>query len=126
VTKAQLERTVRVWQRRLGLDAWKIDVDFSDPASEGCVASTLRSNDYDTATITWDAGWASWEPLYANQTVVHELLHLLTRDVDLVVDDARDQLHPDASALVEKRYRHETEGLVDRLSVRLVDVGGLA
>lgn len=125
MTKAQMERIVREWQRRLGLERWDLDVAW-DPALEGSDASTWRSDSYDRATLRFDPEWASWDVEFTNRIVAHELLHLLTRDVDVVVKDAQDQMHRDAGTLIERRYLHEIEGFVDRIAYRLVEIGGCA
>lgn len=111
---------VRVWQDRLGLERWKIDVKVSAEPLGG-FADVQASSQYDFATVTFAAGIADE---VAEQTVVHELLHLLLRDLDAAMEDARSQLHPQASLQVEKRYEFAQEGFVDRLAARIVEFGG--
>lgn len=113
-----------MWQTRLGLSAWDVEVDWDKSATEGSDASTWRSDDYDRATVAFADGWESWSREFLNRIVAHELLHLLVRDVDLVVDALDGLLHRDVFSQVENRYAHESEGLVDRLSYRLVEIGG--
>jgi hypothetical protein len=120
MTKEHLEELVRSWQSRLGLDAWDVKIDWVKPAREGTNSVTWRSDDYDSATIMWDPEFPEWDPLFAEQIVVHELLHLLTRDIDRVVADLEGELHRDVYTQVDRRYEHEVEGLVDRLACRLV------
>jgi hypothetical protein len=125
MTKQKIEATVREWQTRLGLDGWKIAVQYADmPGEEWAKIEPFSS--YDHASLTVSVGYPNWTPAVANVTIVHELLHLLVRDIDAVVEDARSQLHPQASAQVEKRYEHEVEGFVDRLAARIVEIGGVA
>jgi len=123
VTKAKIEATVREWQTRLGLDGWKITVEVADTPDDS-YAEIKPDVAYDSATFILSPGYVGWTPALANQTVVHELLHLLVRDIDAVVEDSRSQLHPQASVQVEKRYEHEVEGFVDRLAAKLVELGG--
>lgn len=120
MTKSALERLVRLWQGRLGLERWKIDVKVSSEPIGG-FADVQASSQYEFATVTFAAGIADE---VVEQTVVHELLHLLLRDTDALVEDARSQLHPQASVQVEKRYEYVQEGFVDRLAARIVEIGG--
>lgn len=75
--------------------------------------------------MKFDPKWPSWSREFLNRIVVHELLHLLTRDIDEVVGDAEDQVHRDAATLLRRRYDHEIEGFVDGLAYRLVEIGGV-
>jgi hypothetical protein len=124
MTRSAVERAVRVWQRRLGLDGWDVEVEWDEPSEDGSDASTWRSASYDRATMKFAEGWPKWSREFTNRVVVHELLHLVSRDLDEVVNDLEGQLHRDAFTLVDRRYLHEIEGLVDRLAYRLVEIGG--
>ena len=125
MTKQKIEATVREWQTRLGLDGWKITVEYADTPDDS-YSQIAPEDDYDRAALTISPSYLNWTPARANQTIVHELLHLHARDIDAVVEDARSQLHPQASAQIEKRYDHEIEGFVDRLAARIVELGGVA
>lgn len=125
MTKAALERLVRVWQGRLDLSHWRVVVDWDTPASEGAHATVERHNDYDKATIRFPRDeWSRWSREFAAETVVHELIHLHMREVDRVVADIDGQLHRDAAILFDRRYEHESEAFVDRLSLLFVRLGG--
>lgn len=126
LTQRDVVRAIRIWAKRLGLLHWNISVDFGRPASDGADASTWRSDTYDNAVIYLEPEWRDWPLELLNRLVVHELLHLQTRDLDALVDDAREQLPRAASRQVEARYTHEIEGLVDRLACHIVGVGGVA
>jgi hypothetical protein len=119
-----MERLLKTWQARLGLDSWDITVDFDTCCSEACHATVKRSDTYDRATMLLDVEWESWDGVFAARTVVHELLHLLTRDIDEVYKSLESHLHRDVYDVVDSRYQHEIEGLVDRLSYRFVELGG--
>jgi hypothetical protein len=49
-------------------------------------------------------------------------LHLVTREVEYVLDLIDSQLHRDSQELVERSHRHGVEGAVDRLAYRLVEL----
>lgn len=126
MTRARLERTVRVWQRRLGLERWDVEINWDEACDEDANAATWRSSFYDRATIRWAEEWREWSPRKANEYAVHELLHLHLRDVDVVIGALEGQLHRDSYSLVDGRYEHEVEGLIERLTYRLIEIGGLA
>lgn len=126
MTRARLERVVRVWQQRLGLERWDIAIEWDEPCGEDANAATWRSSSYDRAEIRWDKEWRKWSARKANEYAVHELLHLHLRDVDEVVGSLEGQLHRDSYALVDGRYLHEVEGLIERLTYRLIEIGGEA
>ena len=122
MTRKQFEREFRTWQNRLGLDAWHVEINWDEPARKDCDATTWRSDDYDRAVIKLDVEWPSWDDDFTRRIIVHELLHLLTRDVDEVFDSLETQLQRDLYTATQNRYKHEIEGLVDRLSYRLVEI----
>lgn len=125
MTEARLTRIVRVWVKRLNLSGWAVSINFDEPASSDADATTWRSNSYDRAQIRVAPEWRTWSPETANRLMVHELLHLCTRDIDRVVASVEPELMPQAWKLLDDRYDHEIEGLVDRLSTVFVDIGGL-
>lgn len=133
MTKGQIERAVKVWQQRLGLDGWDVGVSWvKDPVtgigcSDDADMTTWRASTYDRAVIYPSVEkFGSWPDDMTNRLVVHELLHLSTRDVDQVVASIEGQVHPDVYRMIDKRYDHEIEGLVDRLAYRLVELAGCA
>lgn len=121
MTEKKLEQTLATWQTRLGLAVWTIDVEYDKPAANGTDALIDRSHTYDRATLRLHKAWKDWPDRKTERILVHELLHLSTRDVDRVVASAQKSLHPDAWRLLNDRYDHEIEGFIDRLAVHLVD-----
>lgn len=124
LTEARLRRIVTVWCERLALTNWVVNVDFAEPALEEADATTWRSNSYDRATIRLAPEWRVWSVITANRLIVHELLHLITRDIDRVFASVEPEIGTQAWKLLDDRYDHEIEGLVDRLAVRLVNIAG--
>lgn len=122
--KKRVERAIREWQRRLGLAEWDLAINWNDPCPDDADASTWRSNTYDRAEIKFDPHWRKWSWEFMNRIIVHELLHLVSRDIDRVVASVESQLHPEAWRSLDIRYDHEIEGLIDRLSYRFVEIGG--
>lgn len=124
MTAKRLEHIVRVWQRRLGLESWDVKVNLHEPCHEDADATTWRSNQYERAEIRFDRDWGKWDLAFANRIVVHELVHLLARDVDEVMKPPLEHLDSRLAKTLEKIQDREMEGLVDRLAYRFVEVGG--
>ena len=126
MTEKQLEKVVRLWQKRLGLQDWDISLSFVPlpfcRCEDDADATTWRQNSYDRAVIFPNADWKSKSDDALNRLMVHELLHLVTRDLDRVVASVEEQLHADAWRAVNTRYDHEIEGVVERLANRFVDL----
>ena len=135
MTAKQLEGLVRLWQGRLGLEAWDLEVEIAR-VSEGARAETFRSTTYQEAHVRFapwvigqgerpseDSGTSPLDfttPERLERLVVHELLHLVTRDVRGVIADLEGDLHRDVYAKVEERWQFAEEQAVDRLAAALV------
>lgn len=133
MTRAELERAVRAWQRLLGLEHWQIDVvwdasrfdneDVDDNSAPVRQAFTWRPRDYDFARLYLNpATCHDWPARDAHAVIVHELLHLATREVEWILDLVEGQLHRDVDELVHRTLRHVVEGFVDRIANRIVDL----
>lgn len=125
MTQKQVHKLVRDWQRRLGLERWRITLEFSDEP-EDFHAQVTPSAQYESAAVIFAPGYGARSDEAVAHTVVHELLHVLLRDVDAVVSAATDQLHPQAAGQIDKRYAHEIEGFVDALARRITEPGWLS
>jgi hypothetical protein len=119
------------WQSRLGLDQWLIDVRFEEPEEETAAMECHRSSQYEQATLVIKPDLVDWEmpegwfgpPLddfFLEKSIVHELLHCLTRDIRYVEDTFDGQLHRDVQSVIEQAYKRAEEQLVDKLAVALV------
>jgi hypothetical protein len=123
LTRADLEGMVEVWAERLHLEAWDIKIVWNAPLdSENDFAKIER--DYLYAKLHFAGNWSTWERNVANRVVVHELLHLTTRDLDVVMDDLKEPLGTIVHTIVAARYLHEVEGFVDNLATILVELAG--
>lgn len=121
-----MERTIRTWQSRLKLDHWNIKVDWDKPSAEGYDAECTRSDQYDSATLTFDSKFTKWDVEFATRTVVHELLHLHERDLSEAVKVIEVLVGKPSYQMIHERILHEREGLVDRLAWILVEITGEA
>lgn len=138
MTKRQIELCVRKWQRRLHLEDLEIEVDFDTPADEeGAVAIVDKSWDYAAARIRFAPTWPKWTPerVYSDDSgivrsldrlVVHELLHLVTKELDWSTTQKLldGHLHRDVEELAEAAYGHALEGAVEAIARALAEAYG--
>jgi hypothetical protein len=129
-SRDDIEYIVKMWLARLYLTHWTIvfvwdkPLTKDDPAGEA-LAEIDRYEEYDYAFARFGADFATWTREDANKTIVHELLHLSTRDLEWAADAVEKVLHPDAYKLHAARMKHETEAHVDRMATILVELGGI-
>ena len=122
---------VGTWQHRLGLDQWEIKVPFgedlekywADNDNPNAHASVERSKVYDSAKIYFNPrDYAGWTEQDATIHVVHELVHVLFRDVEWTVDQIVGQVPRDAEDFMGETFQHHLEGCIDRLARRFVNL----
>lgn len=127
LTRADITDTLRVWQQRLLLDHWLIEINWAETIDDGEANAEIRiEEDYDAAKLVLAAGYAGWPREWANKVLVHELLHLVFRDLEEHVKAAKVLATGPVYDLFIDRYNHECEGVVDRIACRLVALAGLA
>lgn len=119
MTRRQLEARIRQWQSRLGLAPWEIVVEHADEPTDAW-ATTKSSPQYRRSTLTFDPALREAGAPKADLIIVHELLHVLMRDVDESFEAVAGQLHPQAVDLAAKRYYHAVEGFVDALAGAII------
>lgn len=123
VTQSNLERLVARWKPRLGLDGWRIHVLISAAAleEEDSAAEVQPADHYRRARIVV-APDALDRPASTDleELVVHELLHLATRDIRQTALELQGQVHRDAFAMYELAFERSLEGEIDRLAIALV------
>lgn len=116
-----LERRVAHWQRILRLDAWRITVEREPTDQNGANAHVWRANQYPLARIYFREDWPTGSERNLDETIVHELLHLVTRDVDVAaLDHVRDHLAPGVAAMHADAYRQANEGAIEHLAWTIV------
>jgi hypothetical protein len=133
MTREGVDHIVSVWIPRLGLSHWRIEVVWDgrykdDPSFSSFEhAFTWRARDYDEARLYFNQDeMERWDLRRTEEIVVHELLHLVTREVEFVLDQIDGQLRSDAQEIVEISHRHAVEGAVERLACRIVEIAGTA
>src|SRR5690242_15181803 len=115
MTRENIEAIVTEWVPRLGLSHWELKVDWSRPAGDDNDAEFERAEWYDVASLFFSPKYVYWARNYAERVVLHELMHLVTRDLDGTVDRARSLLPSAARRLAEKEYERAIEGVVERM-----------
>lgn len=136
VGRFEITVLVERWIQRLGLQTWDIEVIWPDdkrslPEREGGdlfehphqFAFVYRPRDHETARVWFNE--PQLEALSAKQlevTVVHELLHLVMREVDFIGDLLIDQLHRDVDKVIQEAHESAVEKVTDRLAHRFVEL----
>lgn len=133
VTPKQLERMLRSWQPRLGLERWEIRLVVRAASEESCYMEVERSIYYERAELVvqpWLVGrgeppeaalFTEVDEAFIEASLVHELLHLVLRDLAMVIrDDLDGFLHRDVHAQLHNGFRRAEEQAVDRLACALV------
>jgi hypothetical protein len=122
MTRDFIEECVERWLPRLRLTHWAVKVDWNQLPPEGDEAECLPLDSYDVATLRFGRDFSKWDARYAEGVVVHELLHLVTRDLQIATDNVQKLLPKAARPLAESVLNHEIEGVVDRIAAVLVAV----
>lgn len=124
MTSDWLEECVARWVPRLGLTHWAIEFDWDRPVppEENTEAMVERTDSYDVATMRFSAKYLTWTAAWAEWVVVHELIHLVTRDLEHAAEAAQELLPKKARKLAAAHFHHEVEGVIDRLAAVLLAV----
>lgn len=124
--EAYLERVLATWVGRLRLSHWDIAIDWKKSAEDDNLAEHHTSDTYDISTIRVALGsFRDWGAEETNRTIVHELVHILLRDLDVAVRSVEQPLRAGLFDLFLNRFEHETEGAVERIARALIDLGGI-
>lgn len=99
----------------LGLPGWRVLL-MEDPCDDDCLACIVPVEGKYTAQLYVCTDWMKRDDDERRDTITHEVLHLLHFRVDHVLDDARDLMHDHEHDALHKRYRRETELMVDHLA----------
>ena len=136
MTEPQFRKLLKIWQKRLGLNDWRIIFSIRNCDDRYSVMEVIRSSEYykraELIVPPWMFGIGNppedimfppdkqW-PTFMEESLVHELLHLVTNEMSIIVrEDICTFLHRDVYTQVYNSYRHAEERMVDNLSVMLV------
>lgn len=129
MTREDALHVLEIWQSRLCLGHWEIefkegDLPEGEEWAEHRQAFVWRARDYNTATLCLNPDFTEWSRRKLNLSIVHELLHLITRETEFILDQLEGLVHRDVDRLLSDSHRHAVEGAIDFLSYRLVEIGG--
>lgn len=111
--------------RKALIPEWQVDVEFPghddpDGSNEACVR---RTDDYHRATMVIYKGWECFDDSKVECVIVHELIHVLFRDVDVTLDFLEGSVHRDVMFIFRSAFKHASEGAVERLARFIVNRG---
>lgn len=120
-SETSIEELVRDWQDKLDLLHWRIDIAFED--LDNAYGEARPEEHYDQTTLVFNLeALLNKNSLYVEATVVHELLHLHTRDLERLPEQWKPVVHPDVAGQLDDRFRHELEGVIDRMAWAIVNL----
>lgn len=130
LTQPEIEQRIRTWQGRLGLQMYRIFIDWSSHPDEDIIAEVnAQDSPYDRCGIRFCKDVTEWPGIAwgesaqhtADEIIVHELLHVHMSIVDRTVVGIPDEfLHRDAAHLIQENYADARERFIDRLAVAFV------
>jgi hypothetical protein len=126
--KRRLERIISEWRARLKIEHIDIDLTLGeDPDNPDALASVEPSDLYDYAQIRFRSDWQNHDLDELNRIVVHELLHIMFRDLGVAIRSIgiTGALSMDVRAIWYDRCHDAEEGVIDRLANRLVELAGV-
>lgn len=113
---------LHLWIRRLGLQTYDFTVIWGKDIEADTEASIAIHDDYEEVTLCYGTGWNKWSERKFDEVTVHELLHVVLNDTKIAVESVYDALSHDATAMLSRRYKHETEQAIEHLAQRIVDI----
>lgn len=135
-TEAHFLSLLNLWQKRLGLDLWEIHVSFVDFGQPGVICRVHKSTEYNRAMIEvkpwllegksppeWECG-REMTSRDVEETIVHELLHLVTAKYWMWVKAIEPDCHRDALDATCRMFDVVDENIVDSLAIALVRAFG--
>lgn len=103
-----------------GMPRWVLRL-AAEPSEEGTDAQILMTVDRYYATLRVSAGWMDLSTSEKQNTIIHEVCHLLYHRLDHVMDDAARLMHDHEYRTFRDAYRREMELVVDQLALTLQD-----
>ncbi len=122
MTRRALERRVEFWRALLAPE-WRITLSDrrpgadDDPDDDQYHATIRSAEDYLHATLWVRADfYGEAEASEVDVTIVHELVHLLMRELRRTMDLIVTHVHRDTYTVLDARFRTEEERLVERVA----------
>lgn len=127
MTREELPARVEHW-RRILVPEWLIELSdkpIDDESADDYYAMCRTRDDYTIATLYFTDDCLARPFEDVEVTIVHELLHMLTRPWRHQIRDLCGPLGGDAYRALDRAREHEEEQLVDRLARVIVGGGAL-
>lgn len=122
MTRKQLPKIVEAWRKALAPE-WRVtlmDTPLPDHDEDDFWAVCQTKDDCLSLTIHFTDDCLKRSDREIEITIVHELLHALTRPWRKLLDDIRDDMSLEKHRTLDQQREHEEEQLVDRLAFTLV------
>lgn len=118
--RAELECLISYWQRRLRLRDWDVRLSDEDP-DEGCLANN------DSWGLKRVAVIRVGDSSHAAQSVVHELLHILLRNMQMGwISDAQPYMPPQSYNVLKRDSSDQEEIIIEHLTCALLQTSYIA
>lgn len=123
MTQRKLERLVRTWQKKLGIERWDIKIMWGvAPETYGVAAEIETNKNYDSAKLRFNLAFKLWTDQFAEEIVIHELLHVLHNQIDKAVESITSDLSPAGKSIADPWYEIALETFIDRMALRLYEI----
>lgn len=137
VTEERLHELFKLWQTRLGLDLWHIEVRIENPKSPTSMMDVRKSTAYSRAIVRVPQWILDGGPIpdgildvtiddkFIEQCIIHELLHCQRRETGaLVFDRLEGLLHRDVYSVVTGSFDAAEELEIENLAASLAEAFG--
>jgi hypothetical protein len=122
VTRRELERRLEHWRERL-VPEWRLTLKESGPNwqdEDDYLATVQADSDYHHAKVYFTSACLDRDEASIDVTIVHELLHLLAREMRRTLDVVKDHTPPAVHAIASETQSTGEEQLVERVAHAIV------
>lgn len=99
---------------------WKVEIDWDTVADTGADAQAWVPSHYHRSHVRLAPKWADCAPDELEDSLVHELLHLVFRDMQHVAVEQSPSCGDSSDATIRAAWNHAEESAIDRLAGMLV------
>lgn len=95
---------------------------MEEPCEEDALASIELIEDRWIAQVRLSTEWMKRGESERMNTVIHEVCHVLHRELDWVMSQARNYMHDYEHNMLADQYRHQAELMVDHMALFLSEM----
>lgn len=110
--------------KTLGMAQWVINIQ-QDPCDDDAHASVEPVYGRYVAKVSLHENWMDLSTDVRRNTITHEILHLVHMRIDAEIDDTQDLMHDHEFDTFKRRYKRETELMVDHFATFMADTHAL-